>query len=75
MTDFVPFNLSDGSHGWVDKRSGRPVLTVTALGGGVVAIDVVDEALAWVMQNLPRPSEMIERPAGSRLVYRGKYWS
>ena len=67
------FSLSDGSWGITDAH-GRPIVTVTALGGGVLAIDVVDEAQAWVRQNLPRPnSEIVEQPGVTRLIYRGRH--
>ena len=41
------FSLSDGGWGIIDAH-GRPIVTVTALGGGVLAIDVGDEAEASV---------------------------
>jgi hypothetical protein len=66
------FTMGDGSWGFTDA-SGRPVLTVSALGGGQIAIDCDVTVLSWARKVLPRPDQVTEQGGVTRLLYRGKY--
>jgi hypothetical protein len=69
---FHKFSCSDGSWGFTDA-DGRPVLTVSALGGGQIEIEVADDALAWARQLLPKPNSETTERGFTRLTYRKRY--